>query len=193
MPAPSHNFHPSAPNEDEPVGLVLLDASLSPIYLNSSARQIISHSIENKRLSEDELAETIRSEMFKTANGPRLQQSTFVSGRRKYVCRKLLLEVPVVHPEGAYCAIVLERISRRDESLRLFVEKVQLSFREREVASLLAQGLTSNEIAHRMKISAHSVKGYVQFIMVKLGVTTRSRRVGKLGREPDGNEDSEAG
>ena len=61
------------------------------------------------------------------------------------------------------------------------VEQYGLTPREREVASLLVEGLTSKEIAQRMDISAHTVKGYLHFVMTKLGATTRSGIVGRLG------------
>jgi DNA-binding CsgD family transcriptional regulator len=55
-----------------------------------------------------------------------------------------------------------------------------LTPREREALILLTEGLTSKEIAQRMNISAHTVKGFVHLIMLKLGVTTRSGIVGKI-------------
>ena len=72
------------------------------------------------------------------------------------------------------------RLSRRNENLRKLCEQYKLTPREREVVTLLTEGLTSKEIAQKMNISAHTVKGFVHLIMVKLGVTTRSGIVGRL-------------
>jgi DNA-binding CsgD family transcriptional regulator len=52
--------------------------------------------------------------------------------------------------------------------------------REKETVELLMQGLTSKEIAERLKISPNTVKAFVRLVMVKMGVTTRSAVVGKL-------------
>ncbi len=61
------------------------------------------------------------------------------------------------------------------------VEQFRLTPREREIALLLTEGLTSKEIAQRLEISPYTVKGYLNFLMRKLGVTTRSGIVGILG------------
>jgi len=45
---------------------------------------------------------------------------------------------------------------------------------------LLSEGLTSKEIAVKMNISPNTVKAFLRFIMLKLGVTTRSGILGKI-------------
>ena len=42
------------------------------------------------------------------------------------------------------------------------------------------QGLTSKEIAVRMKISPNTVKAFLRLVMVKMKVSTRSGIAGKL-------------
>jgi DNA-binding CsgD family transcriptional regulator len=49
-----------------------------------------------------------------------------------------------------------------------------------EVVALLVEGLTSKEIANRMKISSNTVKAFLRLVMVKMGVSTRSGVVGKI-------------
>ncbi|GAA4785455.1 LuxR family transcriptional regulator [Streptomyces sanyensis] len=48
-----------------------------------------------------------------------------------------------------------------------------LTLREREVAELLAEGLTDREIAARLVISSRTAEGHVQRILRKLGCTSR--------------------
>jgi DNA-binding CsgD family transcriptional regulator len=91
-----------------------------------------------------------------------------------------VLQASSKQTEGPTIAIVLERSSRRNENLRRLFERYKLTPREREAVLLLTDGLTSKEIAQRMDISPHTVKGFLRFIMVKLGVTTRSGIVGKI-------------
>jgi DNA-binding CsgD family transcriptional regulator len=42
------------------------------------------------------------------------------------------------------------------------------------------EGLTSKEIAERMKISPSTVKAFLRLVMVKMSVSTRSGIVGKV-------------
>src|SRR5580700_7283099 len=52
-----------------------------------------------------------------------------------------------------------------------------LTRRQREVAALLAEGLTNREIAGRLVLSERTVEGHVEQIRLKLGVRTRSQIV----------------
>ena len=52
---------------------------------------------------------------------------------------------------------------------------IELSKREREVAGLVAQGLTNREIAGRLFISERTAEGHVQSIRNKLGFTARTQ------------------
>jgi len=56
----------------------------------------------------------------------------------------------------------------------------ELTPREKETVELLIQGLTSKEIATRMKISPNTVKAFLRIVMVKMGVSTRSGILGKV-------------
>ncbi|MEJ5221694.1 MAG: helix-turn-helix transcriptional regulator [Tepidiforma sp.] len=53
------------------------------------------------------------------------------------------------------------------------MHQAQLSPREREVAGLVARGMTNAEIARSLGLSASTVKHYVESAMRKAGVTNR--------------------
>jgi predicted ATPase/DNA-binding CsgD family transcriptional regulator len=60
--------------------------------------------------------------------------------------------------------------------------KVELSRREREVASLVADGLTSREIGERLRITERTAETHVEHILVKLGFRSRAE-IGRWATE----------
>jgi DNA-binding CsgD family transcriptional regulator len=55
-----------------------------------------------------------------------------------------------------------------------------LSAREREVALLAADGLTSRQIAERLFVSARTVDNHLQRIYLKLGISDRGALLERL-------------
>jgi DNA-binding CsgD family transcriptional regulator len=53
----------------------------------------------------------------------------------------------------------------------------RLSRREREVVSLISQGLTNQEIAEKLYLSVNSVKTYIRTAYRRIDVTRRSQAV----------------
>jgi DNA-binding CsgD family transcriptional regulator len=60
-----------------------------------------------------------------------------------------------------------------------------LSARERRVAHLAAQGLTNQEIAGELYISAKTVEYHLGNVFAKLGISSRRQIAARLGSEPD--------
>ena len=50
-----------------------------------------------------------------------------------------------------------------------------LTLREREVAALIARGLTNRDIASQLVVTARTAETHVQNILNKLGFTSRSQ------------------
>lgn len=75
-----------------------------------------------------------------------------------------------------FCGKILETIHRTeikldDESIESFnCEPVNLSVREQEIITLIAEGMTNSNIAERLFISPHTVNTHRKNIMQKLGV-----------------------
>ena len=65
-------------------------------------------------------------------------------------------------------------------------DQVRLSRREREVAALVAQGLTNREIARRLFISERTVDGHLEHVREKLGVNTRAQVAAWVVRQETG-------
>jgi DNA-binding NarL/FixJ family response regulator len=58
----------------------------------------------------------------------------------------------------------------------------ELSKRELEVLSLVAEGLTNHDIAQRLVLSDHTVNRHVANILRKLGLTSRTAAASLAGR-----------
>jgi two-component system, NarL family, nitrate/nitrite response regulator NarL len=59
-----------------------------------------------------------------------------------------------------------------------------LTRREREIADLLALGLSNKEIAGRLLLGVSTVKNHVHTVLQKLGAHTRAEAVARLGSGP---------
>jgi DNA-binding CsgD family transcriptional regulator len=162
------------------IGLILVDASLKPVYCNSEALRIVAYPKEPVPLKEsrDEIAERIRSAILRESpTGAGLAVISFMSGRRRYLCRSFALEAT---PNGSSKPAMAITLEREGWNLRNLRTRYRLTDREIEAVQHLSDGLTSKEIAQRMNISPNTVKAFLRFAMVKMDVTTRSGVVGKL-------------
>jgi DNA-binding NarL/FixJ family response regulator len=61
-----------------------------------------------------------------------------------------------------------------------------LTDRERQVAALVAEGLTNPQIAERLLLSRATVKGYLSQVFRKLGVAGRTEVAREVGSRRDG-------
>jgi DNA-binding CsgD family transcriptional regulator len=158
------------------VGLIVLDSSLTPIYCNSEALSIFAYPNQPAKAPNAEFSQSIRSIVGKTPDAGFPTTTRFVSGRRRYLCRTIVLEPESNGGSKPTMAISVERDSVHFDLVAHF----QLTDREIEAVRHLADGLTSKEIAQRMNISPNTVKTFLRFVMIKMGVTTRSGVIGKL-------------
>ncbi len=67
------------------------------------------------------------------------------------------------------------RISELTRQLDEAAEPAPLTRRERQVAELVAQGLTNHEIAERLFLSERTAENHLQHILTKLGLSNRSQ------------------
>jgi len=78
---------------------------------------------------------------------------------------------PLAEPDstiGAVMAVAQEVLAPSQQA-------EELSPRQREVAALIAAGLTNKEIAARLQLRPHTVRNHVEQIMQRLGFTTRTQ------------------
>lgn len=96
---------------------------------------------------------------------------------------------PLLHAgeEGPVMMLAVERIGDAAAGPTTLEERFGLSPRQAEVASLLAERLTSKEIAARLGISRNTVRTHVEATMQRLGVHRRQevRQVLEAGMQRD--------
>jgi len=160
-------------------GLVLTTLGLEPIYTNSEALQILGYPASSANGAgeiQGGIRRVLRADRFTASAAP----ITFLSGRREYLCRAFLLDPRIDEPQSCMGALLLERRRRDPIGLSEMSRRYRLSPRESETVRHLIRGLTTKEVAQRMRVSPNTVKQFVRIAMNKLGVTTRSGIVGKM-------------
>jgi DNA-binding NarL/FixJ family response regulator len=70
------------------------------------------------------------------------------------------------------------------------LEAVRMTVREREVLSLIAEGLSNKGIAQRLHIATHTVKSHVRNIMEKLTLHTRLQLAAFAHNEADAEDET---
>jgi len=164
-------------------GFLLLDAELNLIASNDPALQILCFPSEASRIKQPKvlLADRVRTTLLDRQHRDR---KVFVrevqSGKRRYICKAFQVNANgSLGPQPAF-AVLLERVVSGSMSPSEMAERFGLTQRECETVEYLCQGLTSKEIATRMKISPNTVKAFLRLVMVKMKVSTRSGIAGKI-------------
>ncbi len=167
-------------------GLIVIDGSFGVVAYNGEALQILSYPDQPDKIRHLDtwLTSKIRSELVGKQSPPNFVDS-FRSAKRTYLCRSFPLDLKGHHTNGSalpsgLLIVMLER--RCNEAVKLveIADRFGLTARERETVQYLLEGLTSKEIAQRMKISPNTVKAFLRLVMVKMGVSTRSGIIGRI-------------
>jgi len=167
------------------LGLVVVDESLNLLAFNSEAIQILTFPEHPEKIAHlnEWISRQIRGRLL---DGQSLNPANFLrefqSSKRTYLCRSVPLNTngATVVSRKASIAILLERKTNGVIRLAEVSQRYNLTCRELETVQLLLQGLTSKEIAQRMKISPNTVKAFIRLVMVKMSVSTRSGIIGKI-------------
>ena len=164
-------------------GFLLLNKELQPIAFNLAALQILAYPTKSDLIPQPGLflKDKIRSKLLRSSV---VENLTFVkeytSGQRKYTCRAFRFDGDVPVDGIVKTALLLERHCFSVNGWSDLLGQFDLTPRELETVTLLIEGLTSKQIANRMKISPNTVKAFLRLVMVKMDVSTRSGIVGKI-------------
>lgn len=169
-------------------GLIVVDASLNLVASNSEAVQILTfpEQVDKVRHLDTLVTNKIRSQLVeRQSTRPPGFVGEFRSAQRTYLCRSFSLDHNGGHSNGSAASgelliVMLERKSNGAVTIAEIAQRFGLTARERETVQFLLQGLTSKEIAQRMKISPNTVKAFIRLVMVKMSVSTRSGIIGKI-------------
>ena len=180
---PSRQAQSEVPLKPSDAGFLLLDASLRPIYANQDALRILCYPRAPKSWKATLQAITRRAQSLLRGHLPSQGNPSLVefsSAKRRYLVRAFHLDP---YPENAFhpaYALLIERGHHVMLELAQISDEYGLTGREKETMRLLLGGLTSKEIASRMRISPNTVKVFLRLIMLKMGVTTRAGIIGKF-------------
>jgi len=172
----------AAPVPAPTAGLILLDSHMNPIVVNRVAAEILGYPQKpdaSKRGDELVLGKIRSTLLARAGDGESKFVGQFRSGKRLYSCRTFRVDAHTKGYEPTAVAVLIERGAGESFSAVQVSEKYHLTSREQQVLMYLLEGLTSKQIAERMKISANTVKVFLRLIMIKMGVSTRAGIVGK--------------
>jgi DNA-binding CsgD family transcriptional regulator len=167
-------------------GLVVVDRALNLIASNVEAIQILTFPTPPEKIPQLEgwLAKRVRGGLVGrgSSSSPLTFVEHFKSARRTYHCRFIPLNLNgnTSRPNHPAVVLLLERKMIGGVELAEICTRFGLTPREQVTVRLLFEGLTSKEIAERMKISPNTVKAFLRLVMVKMGVSTRSGILGKI-------------
>jgi len=166
-------------------GLVVVDRSLNLVASNLEAIQILTFPSPPDKIPNLEgwLTKRIRGGLVdRRSSAPLSFVEQFKSAKRTYYCRSFPMNLSgnAQVPNCPALVLLLERSTNGAVKLAEICMRFGLTPRELETVKLLFEGLTSKEIADRMKISPNTVKAFLRLVMVKMGVSTRSGIVGKI-------------
>lgn len=168
----------------EESGMVLLDESLMPIAVDSGAQAILNGSHQS-HIRPGGSYPCIPSRVLTRIRKCPVENLSSLEiplqlGERHYVCRAFIVESHNGHGVRSQVALYL----KRNNSSALTIHQLGLQFniteRESEVLLHMATGLSSREVAQRMKISMNTTKTVLRRVMFKMGVASRREILAKV-------------
>ncbi len=169
------------------LGFMLLDASFTPVAANDQAVRILAFPTAPAHIPHIEsfLADKLRTDLMVRTEAGASFVTEFRSDKRRYTCSAFCLDGRLRSSlNGSVVLLLLQRPAKRRLDLTQISTVYNLTPRERESVELLAQGLTTKEIARRMAVSPSTIGAFLRLVMVKLGTTSRSGIVSKVALPP---------
>ena len=176
-----HDLPLSAQSRRAKAGLILLDPAFRIIGLDRGAAAILDGAdrLAAQRHFGLSVPKTILAALRRCPPG---EDSSFKiplqAGGVVYRCSAYRVES---HIKGSrILALHLERCHSGPDTLDELSSEYGLTDREQEALRGISLGLTTKEVAERMKISPNTVKAFLRLIMLKMSVNSRAGITAKL-------------
>jgi DNA-binding CsgD family transcriptional regulator len=162
-------------------GLVILGAANEVELITAPARELL----DAMRSSALTTGESTPAPLIALAASTRRHHAAGADGQRDIVAiptRSGWITLHASLPDGradGQVAIVLERTAT-PQSTALRLEADGVTPREREIATLIAQGRTNPEIAQALVLSPYTVQDHIKSLFEKTGVASRQELVARV-------------
>ena len=180
---------------EAPMAIVLFDGNGTPVYMNPGAQAIFTPFSTGTRTRtkppyglHPSVVKLLRSLYAKSLTARRRKRSnraetewTLPNGQVLKVLM-MFLERDEQDPFGNDYILVMAQVPSKDLPFDpdTFAIRYGLSRREKELVTLIFQGLSNMEIGEQMFISEHTVKVHLKHIFDKVGVKNRTSLIRKL-------------
>jgi len=166
----------------------LIDQSLTMIALDMGATAILNcQSQAGIQMKPPSCIPSEILEIVRTSRPTDLPVTTHLHfGKSDYTCRIYLVESVTGLMGYPVMAVQLEKVSSVDiisstnSAVAAIAARYHLTEREQQAFVGISMGLSSKELAERMKISPNTVKVFLRLIMIKMGVSTRGGIVARI-------------
>lgn len=160
-------------------GIVVVDASFQPVALDRGAeeifRSLLGHASNGAVGLPQPILKLLQSYSGQDHDGSFVCVS---EDGRHYSCRAFMLKMR--NGGEPMLTLYLRREVSLVEAVHQIAVEYRLTDREEEALMGLAMGLSSKELAEKMKISPNTVKAFVRLAMIKMGASSRARLIAKV-------------
>jgi DNA-binding CsgD family transcriptional regulator len=161
--------------------IVLLDRDFRPLAVTRGAEAILQNI--NGGSGGAEGWDSLPADLLNMLNGQsELDSAVMYLNTRsyEYSCRSFVIRPQSKVIDQPLLALYLKQEMSVASAVVNVGNEYHLTDREQEALMGVAMGLSSKELALRMKISPNTVKAFLRIIMIKMGSTNRAGVVGKL-------------
>lgn len=165
-----------------PLGLIVLDSNRVVVNCNEKAKTYC-HDIFNGKAGADPVRQTVKMVLSDVAFHEMNTSSCLYKSKGRYNFKIVISDIPHVQKgSDTYYLVYIGKASPVDKiALTTLAKEYGLTGRELEIIEHISQGLSNKEIADRLYISYHTVRTHLDNIFNKLGVSSRTAVLYKMG------------
>ena len=163
-------------------GIMVLDASLDPVYQDGNATRVISRWNSSRKNPDQTISALLPEEIYN------LCRRVLASAEGGRFSDPVQHRLELFHPDGGQqatvhvrlitgpenCPLLLLCINPKEKDFFAGLGNYGLTKRETEVVSLLSEGLPNKSIGKKLFISEYTVENHLRAIFRKMDVTNRT-------------------